>query len=136
LKEDEERYLRSKERGFLATANEDGTPTVVPVCFVYDQGKVYTAVDAKPKGPRLARIANIRRRPRVSFMVDAYSRDWSKLSYLLIHGKAELVTADSERKRAARLLIAKYPQYRMLGTAMREIVRVRVERTKFWKLRG
>jgi PPOX class probable F420-dependent enzyme len=135
LKTEEKRYLLTKKRGFLATVNDYGTPTLVPVCFAYDDGVLYTGVDAKPKTSRLARISNVKRRPEVAFIVDTYSDDWMGLSYLLIHGKAALVTSLRERRHAVRLLTKKYPQYRWLGKEMKAIVKITVKRTKFWKFK-
>jgi PPOX class probable F420-dependent enzyme len=135
LRADEGRYLTTKERGFLATVNADGTPTVVPVCFAYERGTIYTAVDTKPKSERLARIENIRRAHEAAFIVDVYSRDWRRLSYLLIHGKAGLVRDGRERRRAVRLLTRTYSQYGWLGKGMKDVVKIRVERTKFWQFK-
>ncbi|TLX96800.1 MAG: hypothetical protein E6K96_05005 [Thaumarchaeota archaeon] len=59
LKKEAESYLRTKERGFLATMGKKG-PTVIPVCFAYESGKIYSAIDRKPKSGRgLARVKNI-----------------------------------------------------------------------------
>jgi len=136
LKKEEERYLLSRDRGFLATVNDDGTPTLVPVCFAYDGGTIYTGVDAKPKSPRLARIKNVKRRAQVAFIVDTYSKDWRRLSYLLVHGRAKLITERSERRRATKLLVEKYPQYRWLGNEINEILKIGIKRTKFWRFRS
>jgi PPOX class probable F420-dependent enzyme len=132
---EEERYLLSKARGFMATVNDDGTPTLVPVCFAYAGGVLYMGVDAKPKSEHLARIRNIRKRRRVAFIVDTYSKDWRRLSYLLVHGRAGLVSGGRERRRAAELLVKRYPQYRWLGKGMKQIVKITVERTKYWQFR-
>jgi len=137
LRAEEERYLLSKQRGFLATVNEDGVPTVVPVCFVYDRGTIYTGVDAKPKSPHLARIRNVKKTgAQVAFIVDTYSKDWRRLSYMLVHGGAKLVSERSERRRAIKLLVEKYPQYQWLGNDIKEILKVDIERTKLWRFRS
>ncbi|TLY12276.1 MAG: hypothetical protein E6K84_06975 [Thaumarchaeota archaeon] len=80
LNEEAESYLRTKERGFLATIGKEG-PTVIPVCFAYESGKIYSAIDRKPKsGRELARVKNIEKNPRVAFILDTYSDDWRRLS--------------------------------------------------------
>jgi PPOX class probable F420-dependent enzyme len=135
LNAEEERYLQSKDRGFLSTVNSDRTPTVVPVCFTYHEGKIYTGVDAKPKSKHLARVRNIGKGPTVAFIVDTYSKEWKRLSYLLIHGKGEVVTQRSERKNALKLLLEKYPQYDWLGTDVTEVLKITIERTKFWRFK-
>jgi PPOX class probable F420-dependent enzyme len=136
LRSDEERYLLSKERGFLATVNDDGTPTLVPICFAYREGVLYTAVNAKPKSKHLARTKNIRKRHRVAFIVDTYSKDWRRLSYLLIHGRAEFVVSARERNLATTLLVKKYHQYRWLRRSMMAIIKITVEKTKLWKFKS
>ena len=133
LNEEAESYLRTKERGFLATIGKEG-PTVIPVCFAYESGKIYSAIDRKPKsGRELARVKNIEKNPRVAFILDTYSDDWRRLSYLLVHGKASLVREPSEEGRAKELLLSKYPQYRWLGLDGSRTIRVTVESLKFWK---
>lgn len=117
IRAEEERFLASAERGFLATVGERGAPTVVPVCFVYDRGRIYTAVDRKPKARKpsdLARLTNIATNRSVAFIVDHYSENWNKISYLLVHGTARTVAGKEERARALEMLAAKYPQYRRL----------------------
>ena len=133
MNKEAEGYLRTKERGFLATMGRE-EPTVIPVCFAYESGKIYSAIDAKPKsGRRLARVKNIERNPRVAFIIDTYSDDWRRLSYLLVHGKASLVGDPSEESRARELLLSKYPQYRWLGLDGSRTIRVTIESLKFWK---
>jgi PPOX class probable F420-dependent enzyme len=136
MKEREEDYLRLKERGFLATLGKNGNPTIVPVCFVYSKGVIYTAIDEKPKSSRVpARITNIERDSRVAFIVDNYSQNWKKLSYLLVHGKARVVENQREVEEAKSLLVGKYPQYRRLKLKEQVIV-ISVDRTKLWEFEG
>jgi PPOX class probable F420-dependent enzyme len=127
----EREYLRSCRRGFLATS-AGVRPTVVPVCFCLKGDSIYSAIDRKPKGPRLARLSNIMSNPQVAFLVDNYSEDWAGLSYLLIHGQAELVSGEQEAETARKLLRRKYPQYRQLKLDGRPILAIRIEKTKSW----
>jgi PPOX class probable F420-dependent enzyme len=104
----------------LATLDADGRPHLIPICFVWDGSVFYTAIDHKPKRvapTRLARMKNIRESPEVALLVDHYDEDWTRLWYVLVRGKAALVSSPVERKRAIKRLRAKYPQYdeRMLG---------------------
>jgi coenzyme F420-0:L-glutamate ligase/coenzyme F420-1:gamma-L-glutamate ligase len=99
----------------LGTVDAELGAHVVPVCFVYSGGVFYSAIDRKPKrvaAGRLARVKNIRKTPRVALLVDDYDEDWARLWYVLVRGVAELASTSSERKRALKLLRAKYPQYR------------------------
>ena len=98
----------------LATVSPQGTPHVVPVCFVFDGSLFYSAIDRKPKStpPRqLARLKNIQTTPDVALLVDEYDENWAQLWYVLVRGIAALVTDPAEHKHAVTRLKAKYPQY-------------------------
>jgi coenzyme F420-0:L-glutamate ligase / coenzyme F420-1:gamma-L-glutamate ligase len=100
----------------LATVAPDGTPHIVPICFVCDWPVFYTAVDRKPKrvaAEKLMRVRNIEATPRAALLIDEYREDWTRLWWVLIRGRAEMLSprASRERSRALRLLRAKYPQY-------------------------
>ncbi len=136
MRRDLEGYLAGKERGFLATVGESGEPTIVPVCFVYSKGMVYTPIDSKPKKnkrDKLARVANLRGDSRVAFIADTYSDDWRTLSYLLLHGRANLVTNMRESRSALEMLVSKYPQYRWLGSKDDQVIRIAIDRAKLWR---
>ena len=134
MRRSEAAYLKAARRGFLATSSRD-RPTVVPVCFVISGDVIYTAVDKKPKGPRLARISNIASNPQVAFLVDIYDEDWRGLSYLLIHGSSEVVSDEVEAARARRLLLQKYRQYQSLKLGDAPIIAIHISDSKFWKFR-
>jgi PPOX class probable F420-dependent enzyme len=132
-----EEYLLGKERGFLASVGRNGNPTVVPVCFVYSNGMIYTAIDRKPKTKgTLARTQNILRNKTVAFVVDEYSDDWRRLSYALFHGKATILADSKENRMAASMLVQKYPQYKWLGLKESRIIRIRVAKAKLWRFSG
>ena len=98
----------------LATVEAEKTPHVVPICFVWDRSVFYSAIDHKPKRVApdcLVRVKNIRETPHVALLLDGYDEDWTRLWYVLVRGKAELVSSGAEKKRAIQLLRAKYPQY-------------------------
>ena len=98
----------------LATANPKGQPHIVPICFVFDGALFYTAIDRKPKqvgAERLTRVRNIVATGRAALLFDEYSEDWTRLWYVLVRGRARLVTATSQRARAIRMLRRKYRQY-------------------------
>lgn len=122
----------------LATADEEGRPHVVPICFAFDGERVYTAVDDKPKaasGRRLKRVRNIEANPRVALLVDVYHEDWRRLRFVLVHGRAALVEGEEEKARAATLLKAKYAQYADadLATPDRLVIRIEPLRATGWR---
>lgn len=135
----------------LATVDAEGRPHLVPITFVVDAGRVYFAVDAKPKrSPRLRRLANIEENPHVSLLADEYSEDWEQLWWARADGTARVLAHDDGavrvQRQAADMLRAKYPQYAGLtsgeagpdaGTAspFGPVVEIRVSRWSGWRWR-
>ncbi|HUK25133.1 MAG TPA: TIGR03668 family PPOX class F420-dependent oxidoreductase [Terriglobales bacterium] len=107
------RKLSAARVARLATISRTG-PHLVPICFAYDGSFFYTAIDRKPKrvaAHRLGRLKNIKRNPQVALLIDEYREDWTRLWYVLVRGKAELVSGAGEREQALRRLQKKYRQY-------------------------
>jgi len=130
-----ERFLRGERVARLATVDGAGRPHVVPIVFVYDAGRVYTPLDAKPKSvePRaLRRVRNILANPQVQVLVDRYDDDWRRLGYAQLRGTAELLESGEELAHALELLAGKYEQYSELPLAGRPAIRVAVERVVTW----
>jgi PPOX class probable F420-dependent enzyme len=101
----------------LATVDDAGYPHVVPVCYATDGRAYYSPIDAKPKRTppeRLKRVRNIRANSRVALLIDHYEEDWTRLRFVMVQGRAELLDGGTEWKAARTLLEAKYPQYRSL----------------------
>src|SRR5262249_28730683 len=103
--------LSDEERGFLArqkiahldTAHRGASPPVVPVCFVLAEETLYITIDQKPKrrpGAPLKRLRNIAENPAVALVVDRYDEDWSRLSWVMLHGRAEILTGGTEHHAA------------------------------------
>ena len=110
-------FISSHRVGRLATADAQGAPHVIPICYAYDGSHIYSALDLKPKRVstgRLKRVRNIVANPRVALVIDDYSEDWDRLGYVMIQGSAQLVEAGDERSLGEDLLRKKYPQYATL----------------------
>lgn len=123
-------FIAEGRVGRLATADASGQPLVVPICYAFDGASLFSAIDAKPKrpGPRgLRRIRNIRENPRVSVVIDRYDEDWTQLRYVIIQGRAEILTDGGDFSRGADLLLAKYPQYRSMGLKREAGLMIKVE---------
>ena len=129
-------HLLSHARiGHLATASDTGAPHVIPVCFALEQGMLYSVLDQKPKRTgltRLRRVRNILANPQVSLVVDHFEEDWSRLWYVLVMGRAELLEEGHERASAILVLRAKYPQYREMDIDLNPVIRVSPERVVSW----
>ena len=92
--------LAGARTGHLATADENGVPHVIPVCFVLGEDVasrhviIYSVLDQKPKRTslqRLRRVRNILSNPQVALVVDHYEEDWNHLWYILVKGRAKVV---------------------------------------------
>jgi PPOX class probable F420-dependent enzyme len=129
-------FLGEARIGRLATADARARPLVVPVCYVFDGERLYSAVDAKPKRTRaLRRLKNIADNPRVALVVDHYDEDWEALRYVLVEGTADVLTRGPDFARAIDLLVEKYPQYRAmeLDRAEGAVIRIAPDRIVAWQ---
>ena len=137
---------------YLATADADGVPQLVPVTFALvesassttdgaaaDAGagapagdELVVAVDHKPKTTRdLKRLRNIADNPRVAFLVDRYDDDWARLWWVRADGVASVEHDGEPRAAALDALAGRYPQYRERRPDG-PLIRVRVTRWSGW----
>ena len=125
--------LSSARIAHLATADANGQPHVVPVCFVFDGKELFSPIDQKPKRTqRLQRLRNIAENPNVALVIDHYDEDWRNLAYVLIFGKACTVFRGVAHQRALRLLRRKYPQYRTMDLEHLPVIRITARRFRSW----
>ncbi|MFQ5682528.1 MAG: TIGR03668 family PPOX class F420-dependent oxidoreductase [Candidatus Binatia bacterium] len=137
MNRNEKAFIQRSRVAHLATADEKGRPLVVPFCYVLDgQAEVlYSPIDEKPKKTSsllLKRIQNIRANPHVSVVVDRYDDDWRRLAYMLITGRASVLSKGRKHQRAVLLLRRKYPQYRQMAIDKRPIILITPVRLKSW----
>lgn len=132
----ERRYVEGARVGRLATADAEGRPHVVPVCFALDGEHVVTAVDEKPKrvGPdALRRSRDVEENPRVALVVDHYAEDWSQLGWVQVRGTATLLDPGQEAHTAAvAALRAKYDQYADHALDERPVIRISPGSVRSW----
>ena len=138
LGEDERAFLEAKRVAYLATANAAGAPHVVPVCFAIAGNSVYMTIDRKPKSGRpLKRLRNITENPNVVLTADHYDDDdWTRLRWVMVRGRAEIMESGAEHDEAQALLRAKYPQYRKMDLAPLPVIAIRIERATSWSGAG
>lgn len=130
-------FVERRRVGRLATVDAAGMPHVVPVCFVLLSGRVYIAIDEKPKRTtHLQRLKNIESNPQVALVLDDYSEDWSRLAWVLIRGRAEIIERGGDHLPAITALRAKYPQYRAMALEDRPLIRISLERVNAWGAAG
>ena len=135
LSEARARWFAAAPIGHLATADVSGAPHVIPVCYAFDGRAVFSVLDQKPKSTelmRLRRVRNIQANPQVSLVVDHYEEDWSRLGYILVAGKAELLLEGEERGDAVRLLRQKYSQYRAMDLESNPVIKITPQRVVCW----
>lgn len=134
IPQDARDFLDSRRIGHLATADGDGAPHVVPVCFACTDTSLYVTIDAKPKGPvaNLKRLRNIAANPKASFVADHYDEDWSRLGWAMLHGTAEILERGPEHDHAQTLLRARYLQYRDMPIDGLPVIALRIARVTTW----
>ena len=128
-------FIAAQRVGRLATADAQGHPHVVPVCFVVSDDALYVTIDEKPKRASarpLKRLRNLIENPSAAFVVDRYDEDWTQLAWLMLRGPTEILTDGAEHDRAQALLRQRYPQYRAMQLADLPVIALRIERITGW----
>ena len=135
LPSDLESFVAEARVARLATVDERGHPHIVPVCFVYLEGAIYSVLDAKPKrvpATRLRRVRNLLVNPGAQLLIDRYDEDWSRLAYVQLRGRAGLLQPSTEHKTALAALRQKYPQYADMTLDDAPMIKLTVERSVSW----
>lgn len=133
LSDRERRFLEAGRVARLATADASGCPHVVPICFALIEHTVYFTIDEKPKTTRrLKRLANLRENPFAALVVDRYDEDWSRLGWVMVRGRAEILTGGPEHDAAQASLRARYPQLAGMDIEELPVVAIRIERAASW----
>ena len=129
------RFLHEQRIARLATADTAGRPHVIPICFVVEGDSVYFTIDEKPKrksSAPLKRISNMRENPFVALVVDHYDEDWSRLGWVMLQGRAEVLTHGEEHDRAQASLRDRYRQLEGMRIEELPVVAIRIEHTTSW----
>jgi PPOX class probable F420-dependent enzyme len=106
--------LASSRVARLGLLDDQDRPRVLPVTFAVAQGRIWSAVDDKPKRApdlELARLRFLRRDPRAALTADRYSDDWTQLAWVQVLGDVQIVQA-ADASAGLASLIAKYESYR------------------------
>jgi PPOX class probable F420-dependent enzyme len=136
LTEAEATFVNSQRVARLATANAEGNPHVIPVCYAFDGMRFYLPLDEKPKRvseSKLRRVRNIEVRHEVALVIDQYDDDWSRLGYVLVQGRAELLPpGDTAHAQALLLLRERYVQYKTMALEKYPVIAITSERVVSW----
>ena len=128
-------FLMAQRVGRLATVDAAGNPHVVPVCFAVSEINLYITIDEKPKRATsrpLKRLRNMIENPSTAFVADRYDEDWTRLGWVMLRGRAEILTNGTEHDRAQALLRERYPQYRTMQLTELPVVAIRIVRATSW----
>jgi len=131
----ERHFVDTRRIGHLATADSRAVPHVVPVCFSLSDGTLYITIDQKPKRDRggpLKRLRNITDNPRAAVVFDRYDKDWQRLAWVMLHGRAEILTAGIEHDRAQSLLRSRYRQLDAMQIEQLPVIAIHIERVASW----
>jgi len=132
----ERAFLEAARVARLATADAEGRPHAVPVCFALDGDRVVSAVDEKPKDAEpdaLRRVRDVRENPRVALVADRYSEDWTELGWVQVRGTARVLNpGDPGHASAVRALRDRYDQYAVHDLEDRPVLAVDVGHVVSW----
>ena len=136
LSDSERNFLMRQRVAHLATADASGVPHVLPVCFAIDNNNIFITIDEKPKradrGP-LKRLRNIAENPHVALVADHYDdADWSRLGWVMVRGRAEILAEGAEHARAQGLLVKRYHQYQAMALETLPVIALRIARVTSW----
>ena len=104
--------LANERVGRLGILDLEGGPRVQPVTYAVAEGRVWSAIDQKPKRTaEPARLRFLRRDPRAALTVDRYSDEWEELAWVQVLGRVSVLEANDAAS-GLRALGEKYEQYR------------------------
>jgi PPOX class probable F420-dependent enzyme len=118
---DVEEFIERARVARLATIDSEFKPHLVPVVFVFHGNSFVIPIDEKrktAKPEKLKRIRNIKDNPNVALLIDNYSEDWTRLTFVTIQGKASVARKTEQYihlREAYKKLMTKYPQYQKVG---------------------
>lgn len=116
----------------LAFADDDDHPRVLPVTFALAEGAIWSAIDSKPKrSPEPKRVPWLRRRPQAALCIDLYDDDWSRLAWVQLLGRVEVLEL-AAGSAGVEALTAKYDQYAEQPPPG-PVLRLEVERALSWR---
>ena len=131
----EQLFLTTLRVGRLATADSSAVPHVVPVCYAISDSTLYITIDEKPKQTvcqPLKRLRNIAENATVAVVVDRYDEDWTLLGWVMLRGRADILTGGAEHRDAQALLSSRYSQLEAMRIAHCPVIAVRIDRAISW----
>ena len=116
----------------LAFLDDRDRPRVLPVTYAVAEGAIWSAIDDKPKrAAEPARVRYLRRRPEAALCVDRYDDDWSRLAWVQLLGRIEIL-APARGAAGLAALVEKYGPYGERPPPG-PLLRLEVERALHWR---
>ena len=118
----------------IAFRDGEGMPRALPITYVLRDGAIWSVIDEKPKRrAEPARIRWLRSRPEAALVVDVYDDDWTRLAWVQVLGRFEILAVD-DAPAAVEALAAKYAPYRERRPPG-PLLRLEVARALCWRAR-
>lgn len=140
--DEEYQFLTSARIARLATADGEGRPHVVPICFAVvdvpasESPWITTPIDEKPQQVEptdLQRVRNIRENPYVALVVDRYVEDWDRLGWVHVRGRARVLDPTTEgHNSGVSALRGAYTQYADHDLDGRPLLRIDPGSVRSW----
>jgi PPOX class probable F420-dependent enzyme len=123
--------IKSERVARLAFVDDRDRPRVLPITYALAGDAVWSAIDEKPKrAGEPARVRYLRRRPSAALCVDRYDDDWSRLAWVQLLGRVEVLSLD-EGRAGLDALVERYAPYRERRPPG-PLLRLEVERSLCW----
>jgi PPOX class probable F420-dependent enzyme len=127
--------LETERVARLAYLDDEDRPRLLPVTFAVSGDALWSAIDEKPKRtPEPARLRYLQRRPEAALLVDVYDDDWSRLAWVQLLGRVDVMPVESAPD-AMAALAAKYEQY-VRRTPPGPLLRLTPQRALHWRSTG
>lgn len=132
----EEELVRESRVARMATVDEKNNPHVVVIVYAFDGKRLFTPIDEKPKkdsSKKLRRIRNIENNRAVTVLVDQYHEDWSRLAWVQLRGRADILTEGRVYEKGISLLNKKYIQYSEMRLDDKPLIVVYLTKVVSWR---
>ena len=90
LRKAERYFVDSARVARVATVDAKGIPHNVPICPLFDNGKLYFGTEASAK-----KMWNLKANANVTLVFDDYTEAWEHLRGIMIQGQARVVNTQS-----------------------------------------
>jgi len=98
----QDKFLKSQKILRLATIDDDKTPHIVPLWYLYSTKKIYVGTNTKTR-----KAKNVKRNRRVGFCVDV-GVNAPNIYGVMGQGNASLIVEKSKVKRIAKRILLRY----------------------------